>query len=128
MHNPRALAQNNGRFRPSGYCLVPHGHGQYVILDAGEMLLDFPGGVQHVDAVGEMRPRFHLQCGGLPKATRGARERFQTRPRPSFRVAQGRGREPSVECSGFFNVRAPPSAPPAAGVGAVEQVPFAEIP
>jgi len=62
VNNPRALAQNDGRFRPSGYCLVPHGHGQHVILDAGQVLLDFPGNVQHVDAVGEVCAGFHLQC------------------------------------------------------------------
>jgi hypothetical protein len=35
MHNPRALPQNDGRFRPPGYCLTPYGFGQQVILDAG---------------------------------------------------------------------------------------------
>ena len=62
MNNARALAQNNGRFRPSGYCLAPCGLGQHVILDAGQVLLDFVGSVQHVDRVGEMRPGLHCSA------------------------------------------------------------------
>jgi hypothetical protein len=52
-------------------CFAPYCFGQYVVLDAGQVLLDFASSVQHVDPVGEMRPGFHLpftnlRCGLNP--------------------------------------------------------------
>jgi hypothetical protein len=53
------FAVKDGRSRPPRDCFTPYGFGEYVILNAGQVLLDFAGSVQHVDAVGEMRPGFH---------------------------------------------------------------------
>jgi hypothetical protein len=45
MHNPRALAQNDSCARPTLDRREPYQLRQYVIFDAGKMLLDFASSV-----------------------------------------------------------------------------------
>ena len=59
MNDARPLAQNDGPLRPPRDCFAPYGLGQYLILNVGEMLLDFAASVHDLDSVGEMRPGLH---------------------------------------------------------------------
>jgi hypothetical protein len=67
-----ALSQNDRCIRPPRDCLAPYRFGQYVIIDAGQVLLDLARRVKHVDSVDKMRSRFHRQrC--LPQSSSASR-------------------------------------------------------